>query len=109
MLKKVNKNKLLVQECIYKNTSQPGQGFTAIAAISQTMGVVHYLVTDSSVNQDTYALFITKLVYKLKTYETSRPFCIVQDNVAFHKCSLILEKFRSTFVQCRNTPPNSPF
>lgn len=99
----------LGKECIYKVTSQPGQGITAIAAISQTMGLVHYLCTNSSVNADTYKLFLDGLVSKLNSYETDLPFCIVHDNVPFHKFSEVITKFRSLNIEYRNTPPNSPF
>lgn len=99
----------LGEECVYNITSQPGDGITAIAAISSIYGVVFFLITDQMVKQNCLVEFLKGLNQVLIQLETEHPYLLLLDNVLFHNCPLVNETLDKLGLKKLNTPPNSPF
>lgn len=102
-------NKFIGKECIYNITSQPGDGITTIDAISPIYGVLFYLITDKTVKNDCFIEFLEGLKTKITMFPTELPYCLLFDNVPFHKCQPVKDTLERLELPFLNTAPNSPF
>lgn len=73
------------------------------------LGVVYYLITDNTVMNYCFIEFFEGLKSKLLEIPSELPYCILLDNVPFHKCQPVKEALLRLELLFLYTPPNGPF
>ncbi|XP_049292935.1 uncharacterized protein LOC125768818 isoform X3 [Anopheles funestus] len=81
----------------------------SIVCAMNRAGILHYITINRVINQELLVGFIKQLKEHLKEQDVGNQTLIIVNNVAFHKCTTILETFSAEGCKVKYLPPNSPF
>lgn len=72
-------------------------------------GILHYMMRNRAINQQSFIEFIRELKQKLRDQTAEHNPVLIMDNVAFHKCTAVRETILQEGCDVKYLPPYSPF